>query len=172
MRIHTHGSNRWYRWGRIVLAVVILAGLLDFGYRRLESWRDRPSDARRIAEAAAVTGFVRKAVVDIPDSDNPPYAEAIFIGPAPKPDPLTAVSVPTIRLQAVMPEPDPLPWKKTRYYFIVANGQRPDGCKATVAFNTDPQPEDVNSILTAQQIEEVRNGTQILIELVVGDCKQ
>jgi hypothetical protein len=149
--------------------LLIVVGLLDFGYYRFEAWRNRPSEARRIAEAATITGFVRTAVVDVPDS-NATYADAYFIGPAPKPDTMPVVSVPTIQLNAVPPPPASPEWV---YRSIpVTKGERPDGCGATVAYtmhlNSDPRRSEFN--LTAEQLDEVRNGTQVFIELSVGGC--
>ncbi|MFX0574847.1 hypothetical protein [Nocardia nepalensis] len=156
--------------------VVIVGGLLAFGYHRFEVWRDRPSEARRIAEAATVAGFVRTAVVDASDGDNPPYANAYFIRPAPKPDPLEVV-VPTIQLSAVAPLPAPEPWEKPRIYDVVAKGKRPDGCEASVTVVSDPKPtvrdirgEHSISILTPEQLDEVRKGTKVFIQLTVVNC--
>jgi len=172
VRIPARGGSRWHSWGGVALVLLLVAGLLVFGYHRFTAWRDRPSEARRIAEAATVAGFVRAAVKDVPVGDSSPWAEAIFIGPAPKPNILRVVSVPTIRLNAVAPQPAPPVGDKPLYYIVVAAGHRPDGCSVNVAFNLDPKPEDVNSILTDQQVDDVRNGTRVLIELMVNGCTQ
>jgi hypothetical protein len=177
VRIRARGRSRWYRWGRVAVAVLVVVGLLAFGYYRFEAWRNRPSEARRIADAATVAGFARTAVVDVPDGDNPPEAAAYFIGPVPKPDPLAVISVPTIQLNAIAPPPAPEPWEKPRYDVAVAKGQRPDGCGATVVFDSDPRPSTLDlrgehsiTILTAEQLAEVHNGTRVFIELMVGGC--
>jgi|GEM_PF-5735592 len=70
VRIPAQGRGRRYRWGLVALVLLVVACLLAFGYHRFVAWRDRPSEARRIAEAATVVGFTRTAVVDISDSSN------------------------------------------------------------------------------------------------------
>jgi hypothetical protein len=161
--------------------LLIVVGLLTFGYYRFQAWRYRTGEARHIAEAATVAGFVRTAVVDESDGDNMPDAAAYFIGPAPKPDPLAVVSVPTIQLEAADPAPVAPEWDKARYAgldFPVAKGQRPDGCYVAVTFVSNPKPPTLDlsgkhsiTILTAEQLAEVRNGTRVFIELSVSGCE-
>ena len=162
---------------RVVLVLLIVAGVLVYGFHRFEAWRNSPSEARRIAESATVAGFVRSAVVDMADGDNPLMAEAYFVGSAPKPDPLAVVSVPTIQLKAVPSPPESPTWVYKS--FPVAKGQGPDGCDVTVAFDSDPirstldlRGEKTITILTAEQLNAVHNGTQIFIKLIVGDCRR
>ncbi|MEC3918748.1 hypothetical protein [Nocardia sp. CDC160] len=80
--------------------MLIVLGLVAFGYHRLEYER-RGDEAHRIVEQATVAGFTRTGIINIDDGDNPPLAQAYFIGPAPKPDVVTVVSVPTIQLKQV-----------------------------------------------------------------------
>jgi len=115
VRIHERGTSRWYRLIIVALILLVVGGLLAFGYHRFVAWRDRPSEARRIAETTTVAGFVRTAIVDESDGDNPPYANAYFIGPAPKPDPVAVVSVPTIQLREAGSPPIAPEWDKARY---------------------------------------------------------
>lgn len=176
MRMRRFGPSRWYRWGLIALVLLIAASLLVVGYNRYKAWTG-PSEARRIAEATTVAGFVRTAVVNISGGENPMHADAYFIGPAPRPDPIAIVSVPTIQLYAVPPPPAPPSWEKPRTYLVAAKGKRPDGCEASVTFESDPKTTAYSSgdegwvtLLTAEQLEGVRNGTQIFINLAVGNC--
>jgi hypothetical protein len=158
--------------------VLIIGGLLAFGYYRFEAWRFRTGEAKRIAEAATVAGFVRTAIVDMPAGDNLPNATAYFIGPAPRPDPLAIVSVPAIPLKAADAPVAP-PWDPNEYVGIdypVATGRRADGCYASVAFISNPKLS-VNdfrrhsiAILTPEQLDEVRNGTKVFIQLYVSGC--
>ncbi|MFE9324656.1 hypothetical protein ACIHDR_17435 [Nocardia sp. NPDC052278] len=158
--------------------VLIVGGVLAFGYYRIEAWRFRTGEAKRIAEAATVTGFVRMAIVDVPDGDNLPNAAAYFIGPAPRPDPLAVVSVPTIPLTAADPPVAPA-WDPTKYVGIdypVATGRRADGCYASATFITNPKPsvEDFRrhsiAVLAPEQLDEVRKGSKVFIELDISGC--
>ncbi|WP_330183261.1 hypothetical protein OHB26_06155 [Nocardia sp. NBC_01503] len=133
-----------------------------------------PTEAMRIAEATTVAGFARMAVADVSGGDSDPttYAVAYFIGPAPKPDPIKAVVVPTIHLNTVAPSDDPQPWEKPKYITVVASGKRPDGCAASVSYLTAsvPEPQISESHLTAEQLDEVRAGSKIFIRLSVTGC--
>lgn len=166
-------KNGWYRAAGLIFATVIAGSVLAFGYNRFEAWRDRPSQTWHLANSVAVAGFARIAVID--DPVNVPMAKAYFIGPAPKPDPLVAVSVPTIRLSASR-VPDPALPHDTRS-LMTAGGFRPDGCGAIVSYESDPRPEigyleDEHhlSILTSQQTADVLNGTKVFIKVAVSDC--
>ncbi|MGW4535392.1 hypothetical protein ACWEOI_31015 [Nocardia sp. NPDC004340] len=112
-----------------------------------------------------VAGFTRTKVIDVPHGDDAPFAEAYFIGPAPKPDPLTAVTVPNIVLTAVEPPP---PAPESRAFAVVAVGHRSGGCGATVTFRSDPYQGNFG--LTPQQLDDVRKGTQVFIQIVIGGC--
>ncbi|MBU3066331.1 hypothetical protein KO481_33030 [Nocardia sp. NEAU-G5] len=158
---------------RVVLAVVIIPSILIFGYHRFEAWRNPPSQTWHLANSITVKGFNRLTVID--DPVDAPMAEAYFIGPPPKPDPLAVVTVPTIQL-ATSPRPDLGRPHDTRSV-VTAGGFRPDGCGAIVSYDSDPRPtvglmEDEHhiSILTKQQITDVLNGTKVFIEVVVSDC--
>lgn len=85
--------------------------------------------------------------------------------------------MPTIKLNLVNPMPGPSPLDPPRYDVAVAKGRRPDGCGATVVLDSDPQPSMLDirgehwiSILTPGQLDAVRKGTQIFIEVEVGGC--
>ncbi|MFJ4650930.1 hypothetical protein ACIP5Y_06600 [Nocardia sp. NPDC088792] len=156
--------------------MLIVMGLLALGYHRLEYERPHGDEAHRIVEQATVAGFARTGIIAIDDGDNPPLAEAYFIGPAPKPDVLTVVSVPTIQLKAV--EDADAEWARQHpdVDYAVAHGERPDGCGAGVSFVSNPTPtvkergiRDV-TVLTDEQIAAVRNHTAVVIELSVGPC--
>ncbi|APA99945.1 hypothetical protein NS506_05909 [Nocardia seriolae] len=170
MRFH---NSRWFRWG---LGLSIVLGLMVFGHYRLEYERHHPYEARSIVEQATVAGFIRTGIIAIDDGDNPPLAEAYFIGPAPKPDVVAIVSVPTIQLQPV--EVADAEWVRQHpdADYAVARGERPDGCGAGVSFFSNPTrtvkergTRDV-TILTDEQIAAVRNHTAVVIKLSVGPC--
>lgn len=177
MRARACDGSRRFRWLIAFVLLVIVGLLVSSGCSRGQVEQDSPSEARRIAEAATVAGFVRTVVVDVSDGDNPPYASAFFIGPAPRPDAVAVVAVPSIQLNAIAPPPAPQSWEKPRSYLVAAKGQRQDGCKASVTFDSDPKPsvshirgEESISVLTAEQLDAVRNGTQVFIELSIGGC--
>ncbi|MFJ4659031.1 hypothetical protein ACIP5Y_47810 [Nocardia sp. NPDC088792] len=152
--------------------------LVACGCDRLEIGHNRPDEAARIAKAATISGFGRTGIADVLDNDNPPGADAYFIGPAPKPDPLAVVSVPTIQLEAT----DPPTAEYTRQHpdidLPVAAGKRPDGCMASVTFISNPPSSVVSegwgnhriSILTDEQLAAVRNHTALVIELLISNC--
>jgi hypothetical protein len=160
----------------IVGALSSIVGMLAFTNHSIHDHFNRPSEARRIAEAATVTGFVRTAVVDMDDGDNPPYAEAYFIGPAPKPDPLAVVSVPTIQLTADAPPSADYARRNPDVDSAVAGGKRPDGCAADMVFVSNPTSTVYgmggrdHSILTNEQLAAVHNHTAVVIELGVNNC--
>jgi hypothetical protein len=174
------GRSRGYRLVRLAVVLLVFVGLTAYGCYRYVNWPATPSGARRIADAVTVTGFVRAAVVDQSDGDSPPYAQAFFIGPPPKPDPIRDVSVPTIRLAVADPPPAAPEWDKSKYVgvdFPVARGQRPDGCGSTVTFVANPKQSvrslrgnTMISILTDAQLAAVRKGTDILVEVDVANC--
>ncbi|MCU1639894.1 MAG: hypothetical protein JWN03_169 [Nocardia sp.] len=178
-------ESRWFRWGIALLALLIVivgalsiaVGLLTFGHHRLEDRHNRPSEARRIADAATVAGFARTAIVDMDDGDNPPYADAYFIGPDPKPDLLGVVSVPTIQLKAADSPSAEDERRNPDIDFAVVNGQRPDGCEASAWFVSNPtssahgtKRNEWVSILSDEQLAEVRNHTAVVIELGIDNC--
>jgi hypothetical protein len=153
----------------IALVLLVIAGFSTWGFMRFEAWRSPSGVARHIADSATVAGFVRVSVVDVYDGGNSSDATAYFIGPAPRPDPLVAVSVPTIKIAAVAPE---MVVPGVRTSDVVARGQRSDGCGVSVSYPTGPIPdsEQSNWKLTAEQRDEVRKGTQALIALYVYNC--
>ncbi|WP_153412784.1 hypothetical protein [Nocardia macrotermitis] len=163
-----------------VLVLSVVVGLLVFGWHRFQQWRFRTGEARRIAEAVTVSGAVRTAIVDVSDGDNLPTATVYFIGPAPKPNPVRAVSVPTIQLVAVPPPSSVPEWDETRdrgIDYAVATGRRPDGCYASVVFVSNPKSsvpdltgEHSIGILTASQLADIRSGAKVLTEVNVGPC--
>lgn len=163
---------RKHRWGLIGFVLLTIVAFMSSGCNQQPNWRDRPSEARRIAEGTTVKGFVRTAIVDVPD-DNHTYANAFYIGPAPKPDPLAVVEVPTIQLSAVA-APAPVPsWDNdNRLTVVVAKGKRPDGCMASVAYSVHPEADPTRSSfnLTPEQLDAVRNGTQVFVQLTVSAC--
>lgn len=178
-------NSRWFWLGCFLFLLVIAMGILAFGYHRYQFERNRPTAAHRIADAAAVTGFVRTAVLDVDDGGHPPEADVYFIGPAPNPAVLTAVSVPTVRLTALDPPPaDDERASPGRDHIFVAAGQSEDLCTAaSVIFVSNP-PLSVHStwehgknrggewvpILTASQQAAVRSHTSVLIELSIHTC--
>lgn len=174
MTISQRVDGRRYRRGRSAVILLIVVGLGAFGYWRFDAWRDRPSETRRIAESVTVAGFVRTAVVDEADGDNPSDANAYFIGPAPKPDAVTSVSVPTIRLSAVPPPyaPDLDDSGAPPLAYPVAKDERRDGCGASVSYPTEPASDRERSSwrLTAEQLDGVRRGTDVLVRVLVYGC--
>jgi hypothetical protein len=167
-------ESRRLRWGSLVIAVALVV----CGCDRLAPWRHDPDGAKRLAEAATVAGFTRTAIIDEDSGANPPDAEVYFIGPAPKPNPLAVVSVPTIQLKAA----DSPPAEYTREHpdvdLPVATGERPDGCMAAVVFVSNPT-SSVSSdfhgkhrvaILTDAQLATVSDHTATVIRLVVSGC--
>jgi hypothetical protein len=168
MRARWYGKSVRNRWIAVVVGIVVV-GLLGYGFFRFETWRNRPSEARRLADAATVAGFVRTAVVDVNDGDDASVADAFFIGAAPKPNPLAVVAVPTIELKALDP-PIVAPESGSA---VVARGTRPDECAASVVFLAPPgsEPGKPDWHLTTQQLDNVRKGTQILIQLHVYNCR-
>jgi hypothetical protein len=155
------------------LVVLVVAGLLGYGWHRFEAWREKPGEAERIAETTTVAGFVRAAVVDLDDG----VTDAYFIGPAPQPDPVSVVSVPTIRLSPVAPELDQASDPEPRHDQVVAKGQRRDGCGASVVAESDPMsdlgPDWTRKItLTNDQLAAVRRGTKTLFVVGVFNCGQ
>lgn len=174
MRIGVADQRRARGWEFIVTGLLVVVGLLAIGCSRFEDRHQDSSEARRIAESTSVTGFARTAVVDMSDGDNPSNAQAFFIGPAPKPDPTAAVSVPTIPLTTIS-TPPPISYDGVSY--PVAKGKRPDGCMATVVFESNPKSvvrstvsNDLVTIVTPAQLDALRGGTQVLIRLNVSNC--
>lgn len=169
-------SKKSWRWvrraGCIAVLLTVLVGLIAFGWQRYEASFDVTSEARLIAESVAVSGFTQTVVVDIIDS-NSSYATAYFIGPSPKPDPLAIITVPTIALSASTPRRKS-PYLDPPSHEVVARGQRSDGCYATVAFDTNPRLSNKAvppvQLLTAEQQTAVRSGSQVFIEVHIGDC--
>jgi hypothetical protein len=182
MRIRT-SNGFWLGCFLFLLAVTV--GILAFGYYRYQVERNRPTEARRIAGAATITGFVRTAVLDTDYGGRIPQADAFFIGPAPNPDVLMAVSVPTVRLTALDPPPAPDESAPPRDRLFAASGLSEDRCtSASVIFvvsdpplsihsrrrrGTNPRGEEV-TILTPAQQEAVRNHTAVLIDVSVSSC--
>lgn len=166
-------GRRWARRaGYIVVLITAIVGLIVFGWQRFKTSLEVTSEAREIAESVAVSGFTRTAVVDVLDS-NSSYATAYFIGPSPKPDPLAIITVPTISLSASYP-PRKHSYLDPPTSEIVARGQRPDGCHATVVFDTDPRLSNKAvppvQILTGEQQAAIKTGSQTFIEVLIGDC--
>ncbi|WP_147404326.1 hypothetical protein [Nocardia panacis] len=163
-----------------MIVFLVLGGLVTYGIHWFQSWRHQPTEARRLAEAASVVGFVRTAIIDVSDGDNPPHATAFFIGPAPKPDALAVVSVPTIKLSPLEPPPYMSELEKKKYDdsdFAVAYGKRPDGCGAGVAFISNPKQWEYSlrgqhmiEVISPEQIESVRRGASVFMELAIGNC--
>ncbi len=162
-------------------ALVIAACLAAYSVHRFEAWRSRTGEDRSIAETVTVSGFTRTTIIDLSDGDNLPLARAFFIGPAPRPDPLTVVSVPNFQLRAADPPPVPASWEDPNKYagidYPAAIAQRPDGCYVAVGFDTHPKVSapDLSgkhtiTILTTEQLDNVLKGTQILIQLDVSGC--
>lgn len=167
-------SSRWTRrLGFAAIALAALVALAGYFLQQYRSSTDGPSEARRIAESVMVSGFTRTAVVDVLDR-NSSYATAYFIGPAPKPDPLEIINVPSMELSATAP-----PSRRSQYLDpptseIVARGQRADECHATVVFDTSPRLSTSSAppvqIVTQDQWAAVRSGAQVFIEVLIGDC--
>ncbi|WP_433667492.1 hypothetical protein ACQP06_27885 [Nocardia sp. CA-136227] len=127
--------------------------------------------ARRIAESVTVTGFVRTAVIDMPyNYDDVTFAEAYFIGPAPAPDPLAVVTVPTIDLAAITP-PIVAPAIGNA---VVARGKRPDQCAASVSYLNPPvsDPAEPGWNLTPEQLDRIRTGAETFVVVHVYNCLQ
>ncbi|MEV6065164.1 hypothetical protein AB0L82_01315 [Nocardia sp. NPDC052001] len=153
-----------------------MLGILAFGHYRLQHESQPPNEARRIVEQATVAGFTRTGIVNIDDGDNPPLAEAYFIGPAPAPDIVAVVSIPTIQLKRVEVADAGWAAQHPDVDYAVARGERLDGCGAGVSFFSNPTPtvkdrgtRDV-TVLTDEQIAAVRNHTAVVIKVSVGPC--
>ncbi|MGX1807504.1 hypothetical protein ACWIGI_17435 [Nocardia sp. NPDC055321] len=126
----------------------------------------RPTEARRIAEAVTVAGFTRTAVADQHNYDEVTFASAWFIGPAPRPDPFTAVVIPGMELYPLTP-PIVNQWET-----IVARGRGPGACAASIWFATGfPSPDERSSTqLTDEQLALVRSGDLVLIVVHLFNC--
>lgn len=173
MNASFRNRRRAATWGCVVAVLLLLVLLATFVYHRYDSWRERPTEARRIAESITVAGFSRTVVVDVIDSYSS-YARAYFIGPAPKPDPLAIIAVPTMQLHSQQSSPLRAQYEEFGAVEIVAKGQRGDGCEATVSFVANPiattSAVPPVRILTDEQRAAVRSGSQILIGISVNNC--
>ncbi|MGW4242588.1 hypothetical protein [Nocardia sp. NPDC004722] len=159
------GYRRAARLGRVVAAVAALVGLPLFGMYRCQQWQDVPVESVRIARQVRVAGFEPVAVVSWSPGDDLPEAMAYFAGPQPYPDPVAAVSVPTIALQAA----DRVTMgssTETR----TASGSRPDRCAATVYFNPDPWTHTVDKQDVRAKLSEARSAGKILILVEIRGC--
>ncbi|MFI9505671.1 hypothetical protein [Nocardia sp. NPDC052566] len=127
-----------------------------------------PTGARQVAEKTTVSGFTRTGIYN--SNGNIPASKAIFIGPAPAPDPVAVVSIPGIQLQTVVPPQASHPPNDT----IVAHGRTidPEPCNASVSFIRDPLADPIPKRLnlSPEQIDAVRSGTQILLGVYVSGC--
>ncbi|WP_278260472.1 hypothetical protein [Nocardia sp. AG03] len=140
---------------------------------RVEMSNDGPTEAVYLVNAATVAGFTRTATVEIPDAHTS-GAEAYFVGPAPSPDVLSSVSIPTMLLTASPPRID-VPGVAERSA-VVARGARSDiddECGASVALLTPgtTEPSDPKWNLTQEQINGISTKTLILIKISVYNCK-
>ncbi|MFI9505669.1 hypothetical protein [Nocardia sp. NPDC052566] len=155
--------------GLVVIATVVILGMRIYTYG-WDFWRlHHSTGARQVAEKTTVTGFTRTAIYDV-NGNAAPGSHAVFIGPAPAPDPVVNVSVPGIQLRAVDPPQDVHPPN----HIIVARGKTvdPELCSAAVSFTRDPlkDPDPGRLKLSPEQIDAVRSGTQILLEVYIGGC--
>ncbi|GAD84609.1 hypothetical protein [Nocardia asteroides] len=140
---------------------------------RVEMSNDGPTEAVQLVDAATVAGFTRTAIVEVPDAYTS-GAAAYFVGPAPRPDVLAAVSIPTMSLTASQPRVD-VPGVADRSV-VVARGSRPDvddECGASVALLTPSttEPSDPKWNLTQEQFNGVATKSLILIKISVYNCR-
>ncbi|WP_446223742.1 hypothetical protein ACTWPB_00220 [Nocardia sp. IBHARD005] len=165
------------RWGRAVVVSLVLAGLFGLGCYRLYVWRNAPSEARQLAEAASVERFTLAGVVDESRGDNPSAAVAFFIGPPPESGVLAAVAVPTIPSARIAVEPAAPDVTPSRTWVVLARGHRADGCGVSVVLDTKPlvrqsvlRSKNLADVLTAEQRAAVQSGSMLVVEVRVDGC--
>lgn len=157
----------------ILVSGIAACAIAALAIVRVEMSNDGPTEAVHLVNAATVTGFTRTATVEIPDAHTS-GAAAYFVGPAPSPDVLSAVSIPTMSLTASRPRMD-VPGVADRSV-VVARGARSDvddECGASVAFLTPSttEPSDPKWNLTQEQFNGVATKSLILIKISVYNCR-
>ncbi|MRH91991.1 hypothetical protein GFY24_31910 [Nocardia sp. SYP-A9097] len=159
------GRDRAVRVGRVAVAAVALVGLPWFGIHRFHQWQDRSVESVRIAGEVTVAGFERVAVVTWSPGDDLPEGSAYFAGQQPDPDPVAAVTVPSISLRPV----DRVQQKSDRS-IQVASGSRPDRCSASVYFNPDLTMYMGNYPAVSAKLTAARSAGKLLIQVHVRGC--
>ncbi|MTE14467.1 hypothetical protein [Nocardia aurantiaca] len=159
------GRGRAVRLGRVAIAAVALVGLPVFGRYRLHQWQDRPVESVRIADEVTVAGFERLAVISWSPGDDLPEGLAYFAGPQPYPDPVTAVSVPSIPLRPVDRVRE-----SAAEEIQTASGSRPDHCGASVYFNPNPWTHTVGNQAVRAKLTAARSAGKLLILVHVRGC--
>lgn len=175
MKVRSGEWWRRYRWVTTAVVFLVTVGLIVFGCDRLRNWQPPANATKKMVDSVTVTGFARTGVLDMSGDRDHAFAQAYFIGPAPKPDPLVSVSVPEVQLKAVAPPPDPQPWEKGTPWgrgapttILMAKGERPDGCNVGVSYVTDPKQPGYQ--LTSEQADAVRAGTRVFLIVSVSNC--